>query len=390
MKKVSVKLNERPHQYRVTVGHDLLKDCGGWAEKSLGRKGGKVAVISNPKVFGLYGKKVEKSLRDNGFDVFVWLMGDGEQFKNLGSLETALSFFSRNKLTRTDSVLALGGGVVGDLAGFAASVYLRGISFLQIPTTLLAMIDSSVGGKTAVNTEFGKNLIGTFFQPAGVLVDIGVLETLERRELTAGFCEAVKQGAISGPRLFDQTGEFLENYSPERFENFFSDEKFLSKLEKLLAAQIGFKAEIVMQDEREEASRMDAKSRKILNFGHTLAHALEKVTEYKYFKHGEAVGYGIRFAGELSKILEIFDQNRLKLLNDVVSRAGVLPETDDIKIEKVFQAFSFDKKIVNESLQWILLKDIGEPFIRRNSEVPKSAIELALKKTLQTKTDSNN
>lgn len=383
MKKVSVKLNQNPHHYKILVGSDLLKTCGEWAKKNLPNKTSKIVIVSNEKVFGIYGEKVLKSLENQGFEVSSTLIGDGEEFKSFRTLENVLRFFSGIKLTRTDAVIALGGGVVGDLAGFAAAVYLRGVSFLQIPTTLLAMIDSSVGGKTAVNSEFGKNLIGSFYQPNGVLIDVETLKTLDTRELTAGFCEAVKQGAISNSKLFDKTAKFLRNYSVKNFEKHFSDETFLKNLEKLLAAQVSFKAEIVMQDEREDAARTDAKSRKILNFGHTLAHALEKVTDYKYFKHGEAVGYGILFAGELSKTLEIFDENRLKLLNDVVHLTGVLPKTNNINMKKVLDAFVFDKKVINDSLQWILLKDIGKPLIYRNSKIPKSSIEQALKKILE-------
>ena len=179
-------------------------------------------------------------------------MKDGERHKDLRSLEKVLEFLGQNRLSRADAVIALGGGVVGDLAGFAASIYLRGIPVLQIPTTLLAMIDSSVGGKTAVNTSFGKNLVGSFYQPAGVLIDVRVLETLERRELTAGFCEAVKQGAIAGRKLFDSTASFLERYPVANFKNFFSDDTFLNSLEDLVRGQVAFKAKIVRQDETED------------------------------------------------------------------------------------------------------------------------------------------
>ena len=163
-------------------------------------------------VFRLYGEVVKKSLERAGFDVFVCLIGDGERFKSFRTLQKALDAFSENGLSRTDVVLALGGGVVGDLAGFAASVYLRGVGFLQIPTTLLSMIDSSVGGKTGINSNYGKNLIGAFYQPKGVLVDVKTVLTLPKRELTAGFCEAIKQGAISNRKLFEQTAAFLEKY----------------------------------------------------------------------------------------------------------------------------------------------------------------------------------
>jgi 3-dehydroquinate synthase len=311
-------------------------------------------------------------------------MKDGETHKNFRSLETALKFFSSNQLKRTDAALALGGGVVGDLAGFASAVYLRGIDFLQIPTTLLAMIDSSVGGKTAVNTEFGKNLVGAFHQPKGVLIDVETLKTLPRRELTAGFCEAVKQGAIANRKLFDQTGSFLQNYSPNYFKKNFTKTEFISELENLISAQISFKAEIVSNDVKENTARTDAKSRKILNFGHTLAHSLEKATGYKYFKHGEAVGYGIIFAAELSKKLDIFDVNELNLLNDVVARVGRLPKLDNIKPELLIENFAFDKKAIGDSLQWVLLEAIGKPKIVENKDIPKSAIKSTLNKILKT------
>jgi 3-dehydroquinate synthase len=382
-KQVSVRLRSDSHAYEIKIKHDVLKASGDWARSCLSAKTAKIVIVSNAKIFRLYGNIVQKSFEKSGFEVFVYLMKDGEKHKNLRSLESLLKFTGENKLARTDAVVALGGGVVGDLAGFAAAVYLRGVSFLQIPTTLLAMIDSSVGGKTGVNSDFGKNLIGAFHQPNGVLIDVETLRTLPHRELVAGFCEAVKHGAIADRTLFDETSGFLKNYPSKNFKKYFSDEKFILKLESLLAAQVAFKAEIVMNDEREAADRIDAKSRKILNFGHTLGHALEKVTDYKYFKHGEAVGYGILFASELSKMLEILDTNELKLLNDVFQNIGPLPSTKNIEIEKVVQAFSFDKKNIGQTLQWILLKRIGEPVILSNTEIPQKSLQKSLKKILQ-------
>ena len=384
-KSVSVKLRETSHQYKIQIGHHRLDSCGLWAKGCLSTQTAKIVIVSNAKIFRLYGKIVRKSFEKEGFEVVVFLMKDGERYKNLRSLENLLKTISENKLARTDAIVALGGGVVGDLAGFAASVFLRGIAFLQIPTTLLAMIDSSVGGKTGVNSGFGKNLIGAFYQPNGVLIDTETLKTLPTRELTAGFCEAVKHGAISNRELFAQTAVFLQNYPPKYLKKFFSDKTFLERLENLLAAQVTFKAEIVMNDEREATARADAKSRKILNFGHTLAHALEKVTDYKYFKHGEAVGYGILFAAELSKALVILDVNELNLLNDVMRNVGVLPDAQNIEIEDVVQAFSFDKKNIGKSLQWILLNEIGKPVIISNHDIPASSIQKVLRKVLRNK-----
>lgn len=382
-KSVFVRLKENFHQYAIQIGHQRLKNCGEWAQVCLSEKTAKIVVVSNAKIFRLYGETARKSFEKAGFEVSVFLMPDGEKHKNLRVLQKLLRFIGENRLARTDALVALGGGVVGDLAGFAAAVYLRGLTFLQIPTTLLSMIDSSVGGKTGVNSDFGKNLVGAFHQPHGVLIDTEVLRTLPRRELVAGFCEAVKHGAISSRRLFDQTAGFLQIHPPKNFKKHFADEIFLEKLEKLLAAQIAFKAEIVMNDEREAADRTDAKSRKILNFGHTLGHALEKVTDYKYFKHGEAVGYGILFAAELSKTLEILDENELKLLNDVFTNVGKLPSLENIEIENVVQAFSYDKKNIGQSLQWILLKRIGEPLILSNREISGKSLQTALEKILQ-------
>lgn len=379
---VSINLNAIPHQYAIQIGHGKLKNCGDWARTTLSENTQKIAVISNPKVFGLYGEAVRESLKFAGFEVAVWLMKDGETHKNMRSLEAALGFLNQNKISRSDGVLALGGGVVGDLAGFAAAIHLRGIPFLQMPTTLLAMIDSSVGGKTGVNSKFGKNLVGAFHQPNGVLIETETLKTLPQREIVAGFCEAIKHGAISSEKLFHQTADFLADYPVKNFKKHFSDDNFYKKLENLLKEQISFKAEIVMNDEHESIGRIDEKSRKILNFGHTLAHALEKVTNYKYFKHGEAVGYGILFAAELSKKLDILDEKELNLLNDVVKYVGDLPTTNDIDIKQVFEAFKFDKKTVGESLQWILLKGIGKPVILSNKSIPDSVLQETLKKVL--------
>lgn len=382
-KTVSIKLQEKSHEYKIEIGHGLLESCGEWTWKCLPEGKKKITLVSNAKVFRLYGDIVKKSLEDAGFEIFVWLMKDGEKHKNFRSLENVLRFFSEKKMSRTDAVIALGGGVVGDLAGFAAAVFLRGIAFLQIPTTLLAMIDSSVGGKTAVNSDFGKNLIGAFYQPKGVLIDVETLKTLPRRELTAGFCEAVKQGAISGEDLFNQTARLLENYSTDKFKKYFSDDKFLSEIKNLIAAQVAFKAEIVAGDEQENVARTDAKSRKILNFGHTVAHALEKVTAYKRFKHGEAVGYGILAAGEIAKNIGVFEKNRLKSLNDVIGLVGKLPDTKNIEIKEIIEAFEFDKKSIDKTLQWILLEEIGKPVIVNGEKIPANVLLKSLNTVLK-------
>jgi 3-dehydroquinate synthase len=273
--------------------------------------------------------------------------------------------------------VSLGGGVVGDLSGFAASIYLRGVTYLQLPTTLLSMVDSSVGGKTAVNTRFGKNLVGTFYHPAGVMADVNLLKTLPKREMTAGLCEIVKQAAIGGRELFDQTAQFLGSYEPKRAQ-LSSD-----SLVETVRSHVAFKAEIVAGDEREDPERRDPRSRKILNFGHTFAHALEKVTGYRYFRHGEAVGHGILFAAELSNLIDILDANELNLLYDVVRRVGPLPTLRGIAEDDILSAFGFDKKVIAGSNQWILLRGIGSPVILSGSDIPAAAVKRALRNILR-------
>lgn len=380
---VKIECGREMSSYMISIRHNLPAQTGIWARKCLGRSTSKVVIISNPTVFKLYGPQVEESLRGSGFDVFTWLMKDGEQHKNLRSAEDALKFLSKNSLSRTDAVVALGGGVVGDLAGFVSAIYLRGLAFLQIPTTLLSMIDSSVGGKTGVNTAFGKNLVGSFHQPSGVLIDPGVLKTLPVREVTAGLCEMVKHGATGGKGLLKQTEKLLSEFPVETSSHNHSNPNFRSEISNLIAANVAFKAKIVAGDERESSKRLDGRSRKILNFGHTLAHALEKVTNYKYFKHGEAVGYGILFAAELSKSLALCDEKDVKLLNDVVQRVGPLPPLANIDRNEVFEAFKFDKKHLAGSLQMILLKGIGKPVILTEKDIPRVKTQKVLKELLQ-------
>lgn len=354
--------------YKVSVG-GRLEHVGVWAQSCLKQGSGKIVIISNPTVFRLYGGICESSFRNAGFTVSTFLINDGEKYKTLKSAEAALAHFSRSGLTRSDAVVALGGGVVGDIAGFAASIYLRGLSFLQIPTSLLAMIDSSVGGKTAVNTFAGKNLIGTFHQPRGVFVDQSTLVTLPKRDLNAGFYEMIKHAALSGKVLLDETRRSLVAASTGR----------KADLRNLIVKNIAFKSKVVTGDERESLKRIDSRSRKILNFGHTLAHALEKATEYRYFRHGEAVGYGILFAAGLSNSLDLLSQKNVNLLNDVLQYIGPLPPLANIDEAKVLGAFAVDKKRVSGELQMVLLKGIGKPIVMPESNIPRTLIKKTLK-----------
>lgn len=363
-------------EYHVLIGAGLLKHSGTEARRSLGANALRLALISNKKVFALYGPALLKSLRAAAFRVEPFLIGDGERHKNLRTLEQALTFLAAAGLERADAVVALGGGVVGDLAGLASALYLRGLPFLQIPTTLLAQVDASVGGKTAVNTKTGKNSIGVFHQPRAVLVDTDTLLTLPSRELTAGWCEAVKHGAVGNRRLFDRTVEFLKLESSREAPA--SD----AALARLIAAHVHFKASIVSGDEREDVGRTDYRSRRILNFGHTTAHALEALTGYRRFRHGEAVGYGMLVAGEISKKLGMLDGSEVELLHDAVRHCGRLPRADDLDPMRIISALASDKKSVGGSVKWVLLERLGRALIVDGREINARVLRDSLRAAL--------
>jgi 3-dehydroquinate synthase len=388
MPQVHVRLPGRKHNYEIQIGAGTLSTLGAEARAALGSGAGRVALISNPKVFDLYGQRVRQSLKAERFKVVHWLMPEGERHKSLRSLEQALAFLSDARLERSDAVIALGGGVVGDLAGFAAAVYLRGIPLIQVPTTLLAQIDSSVGGKTGVNLSTGKNLAGAFHQPSLVLIDTKTLRTLPPRELTAGWCEVVKQGAVAGRKLFDQTVDFLNgsstDFSLRHAQNKSTQtEVYATRLGELIAAQCRFKASIVARDEREEITRTDRRSRRILNFGHTTAHALEKVTGYRRFRHGEAVGRGMLVAGKISKSLGMLASGELESLGEAVRLCGPLPRASDLSVDDIIRAIDRDKKSIGGAVKWILLERIGKPLIVDGREIDSRVLRASLRAGLQ-------
>lgn len=381
--RISVETSSLASRYDILVAPDGLAACGEWSANTLGPSAKRLALVTNSTVYRFYGEVVLKGLATAGFKVTPIVIKDGERYKSLKVADTVLEKLTAAGIGRTDAVVAVGGGVVGDLAGFVSAIYLRGVRFLQIPTTLLAMIDSSVGGKTGVNSTFGKNLIGAFHQPAGVLIDPSVLATLPLRELTAGYCEMIKHAALSGKRLLSQTESMVVNSPLAGFSDHIRNDTYAQRLAELIALNVRFKAGIVSGDQFESVANVGPKSRKILNFGHTLAHALEKVTNYRYLKHGEAVGYGIQFAAELSKKLALCDEKDVNLLNDVVQRVGPLPSLANIAENEVFEAFKFDKKNISGSLQMILLKGIGKPVILTDKDIPSTSVHSVLKKLLQ-------
>ncbi|MGH9929646.1 MAG: 3-dehydroquinate synthase [Pyrinomonadaceae bacterium] len=376
MPRLQVRTKARPQEYEIRIGSGLLAEVGCVARACLGDDARRVAIISNKRVFSLYGPAVVKSLKSSGFEVSHCLIGDGERHKSVRTVETVLRFLNDTGLERCDGLVSLGGGVVGDVTGFAASVYLRGVPFIQVPTSLLAQVDSSVGGKTGVNLPGGKNLVGSFHQPKAVIADIETLATLPQRELVAGWCECVKQGAVSSRKLFRETSDFLKVFSTQ--EGLISP-----RLEQVIASQCAFKASIVAADEREDPGRSDHHSRRILNFGHTIAHALETITSYKRFRHGEAVGHGMLAAGELSKNLGLLDQTELELLNKAVSLCGPLPSARDLDERAVVSALAQDKKRTGGQVQWVLLERIGRPRIVDGKEISPALLRKSVREVFR-------
>lgn len=371
--KINVALAREKAEYQIHVGRDLLSEAGGIARLALGSESRRIAVVSNRRVFDLYGAKLIRSLRTNGFQVTSWLMGDGERFKTLGTAEKALQFFGNAGLERTDAVIALGGGVVGDLAGFAAAIYLRGISLIHVPTTVTAQIDSAIGGKTGVNQAHAKNAIGSFHQPKAVIIDVETIKTLPRRELVGGWCEAVKHGAIGSRKLYEQTVMFLSQNQPVTSPH----------LAGLIKSHCEFKAGIVAGDELESAMRTDQQSRRVLNFGHTIGHALEAATNYKRFRHGEAVGHGMHVAAEISKSMGLLAASELRLLREGIKVCGPLPPADDLDPNEILRLTQADKKRVSGNVYWVLLEEIGRPRIVAGQEIPRRLISDAVRRSLR-------
>jgi 3-dehydroquinate synthase len=363
--KVHVALGER--SYDITVADGALSRVGEIARAALGQKTRRVAIISNPKVHALYGKGVEKSLKQEGFATLTHLIGDGERAKSLRTAERAWGFLIANRFERADGVIALGGGVVGDLAGFVAATFLRGVHYVQVPTTLLAQIDSSVGGKTAVNHALGKNLIGAFHQPRAVVIDPGALRSLPKRELRAGLYEAVKYGVIRDWDLFKLIEDNLEKINTLD----------PAPLSRVIARSCEIKAEVVTADERESGLR------RILNFGHTVGHALEAVTSYRRLKHGEAVGYGMKCASMIAEKAGIIPRAEAEAIRLGVDELGPLPRVSDLKIQDVIAAMSHDKKVAQGKLPLILPTKIGSVIVR--DDIAPTVIRQAVRELLATR-----
>jgi 3-dehydroquinate synthase len=323
--------------------------------------GNRILVITNPTVRALYGGTVQKSLAAAGFVVCEIEIPDGEEFKTLDTVKELYGKALDIGLERGDAVVALGGGVVGDTAGFFAATYKRGVALVQVPTTLLAQVDSSVGGKVGVNHPRGKNLIGAFHQPRFVVADVTTLNTLPVREIRAGLAEIIKYGIIRDVRFF----EWLEN----RLQNLLNLEQ--TALEHAVSLSCRIKADVVSADEREEGIRA------ILNYGHTVAHALEAVGCYHHFVHGEAVGVGMVAAARLAVRLGMLSVPEAERIAALVARAGLPVEIPaGMDAEEIISAMFHDKKVVENRLTFVLPEAIGR--VRIAHGVPVESINAVL------------
>ncbi len=357
MKEVRVRLGS--NSYNIHIGPGLLMQTGARLEE-IGLSD-KLVIITDPTVQNLYGNTLKQSLTSSGFKVLILEVPEGEEQK---SLETAGRLY--HELTdfyaeRTTPILALGGGVIGDLAGFVAATYLRGVPLIQIPTTLLAQVDSSIGGKVAVNHGLLKNKIGAFYQPRLVISDITTLKTLTTGELGDGLAEAIKYGVIWDEELFTYLEGNLDQIKS-------LDDR---ALETIVFRSAKIKAEVVEKDER------DSGLRNILNYGHTVGHAIETVSDFKV-PHGEAVAIGMLAAARISNKLDILDKNEVFRLKSVIARAGLPTEMPSLQLERLIQAMKHDKKVLQGKLRFVLPKSIGEVFI--TDEVSPSLMEQVLVK----------
>jgi len=357
MEKVRVELGER--SYEILIDRDILQSIG---ERLLRfSTGPKVGIITNPIVNEYYTEKVYNSLKKEGFDPQIIIIPDGEIYKEYFWAYHIITRLLELGFDRKSCIFALGGGVIGDIAGFIASIYMRGISYIQIPTTLLAQVDSSVGGKTAVNHPAGKNMIGTFWQPSLVWIDVNTLDTLPKREFISGIAEVIKYSIIWDKEFFS----FLR----------LNREKILKRDKDILIAMIKrsceIKAEIVSKDERESFLRA------ILNYGHTIGHAIENITGYSRYLHGEAISIGMVYEAKLSELLGLINNSTYMEIKNIMKDFGLPTELPSIsEPSAMIKTILLDKKNVSGRIRMVIPEDIGR--MKLNYEVKEDDLKKVL------------
>ena len=348
MKTVRVDLGKR--SYDILIGAGLLDQFHQVLERY--KTGKRLFLISNPSVSQLFGTNLFQRLSGNGYQVAQVFIPDGEAYKSLKTVEAIYADLITQGADRASTLVALGGGVTGDIVGFVAATFLRGVPYLQIPTTLLSQVDSSVGGKTGVNHRLGKNMIGAFYQPQLVCIDTDTLVSLPPREFQSGLYEVVKYGLICDSEFF----EFLEGHLEE------IQKRTPNVLKKVISRCCEIKAEITSSDEKE------AGLRRILNFGHTFGHALEAATEFQGLTHGEAIAWGMLAETRLSFMKGHLDESNSQRISSCIRRMGELPPVDLVPPQGILEAMKRDKKRQNDQIVFVLLEDIGKTRITEGIE----------------------
>ena len=359
MKTIDVRLGQ--NSYSIHIGSGILSQTG----QRLNELGysGKAVVITNPVVMKLYGNVVKLSLIEAGYKTTILEVPDGEESKSLESAGKLYQQLTESGAERSTCILALGGGVIGDLAGFVAATYMRGVPLVQLPTTLLAQCDSSIGGKTAVNHGQLKNEIGAFYQPKITVSDITTLKTLQQEELTSGLAEVIKYALIKDELFFGYLEKNLDLIKA-------LDDNVL---ETIVAKSAQIKAEIVESDER------DMGLRNILNFGHTIGHAVESSTNFQV-AHGQAVAIGMVAAAMIASELNILDSGNVTRLKKLLEKAGLTTKLPPVEVKQVIQTMRYDKKVQNGKIRFVLPRNIGQVFI--TGDVSPAIVEKVLEEMI--------
>ncbi|MFH0855193.1 MAG: 3-dehydroquinate synthase [Candidatus Omnitrophota bacterium] len=362
MRVIRVKLRSR--SYDIVIGSGALCLLGKYAKK-LGL-GNSAYIITNPLVRKMCFSRLDKELKKSGLDFRVKVIPDTEKSKSIAVLSSVINDLARFDLKRRTFVIALGGGVVGDLSGLVASIYKRGIPYVQIPTTLLAQVDSAIGGKSAVDLEEGKNLIGAIYQPRVVLSDIGLLKTLPVRQLRSGLAEAIKYGIIKDIALFA--------YLERNYKDVLKTKR--EALQRVVGDSSRIKADIVQRDEREEKGLRTA-----LNFGHSAGHAIEAASGFNKYTHGEAVALGMLVALEISRKLGLINNALNSRVEDVIRKAGLPTRINRVTLSRIIKVFYRDKKFIGAKNRLVLSAGLGRVKIIEN--VPWEVIEAAIRSRIK-------
>ena len=345
---MELKVDLKDRSYPIIIEKGLINRVSEEIRKVY--KGKKIFIITDDNVNKYYGGKISEELKKNDFEVKLLALKPGEETKNFNTLPIVYNELLDFNLTRSDLIIALGGGVIGDLAGFVASTYLRGVDFVQIPTSLLAQVDSSVGGKVAVDLDRGKNLVGSFYHPKCVLIDPEVLNTLDNRFFIDGMAEVIKYGCIKDKQFFDYL---------EKMEN---NQQLINNMEVVIHKCCDIKRQVVENDEKDKGERM------LLNFGHTLGHAIEQYYNYTKYSHGEGVAIGMYVISKISEEKGLTKKGTSQRIKDILVKYN-LPYELDVNIEETLEAINLDKKKLGNDLNVIILKEIG------NSEIYKTTVE---------------